>query len=150
MKTVDTMGRPVRYKATSRFWSHVEVTDTCWLWRSTVGTTGYGQFCMFGKYRKAHRVAYTLSVGEIPEGMFVLHRCDVPLCVNPDHLFLGTHQDNMADKAKKKRAGKKLTPEQASEIRARVAAGEQQRSVAAAFGISQAAVSKIARGEWWS
>jgi len=72
--------------------------DDCWLWRGGVGGNGYGAFVTAEcRFNPAHRFSYELANGPIPKGMHVLHRCDVPLCVNPAHLFLGTHADNMRD-----------------------------------------------------
>lgn len=106
-----------------------------------------------GKYRLAHRVAYELFIGPIPEGLVVCHRCDIPLCVNPSHLFLGTPMDNQRDKIKKGRQAKgaksgtpKLTEQDIREIRA--ASGSQQ-SIADRYGCSQVRVSQIKRGKGW-
>ena len=86
----------------SRFWSRVIKTDTCWIWDSARTAAGYGDFTLEGQVRTAHRYSWELAHGPIPEGMFICHHCDNPPCVRPDHLFLGTHQDNMDD-AKAKR-----------------------------------------------
>lgn len=89
------------------FWKRVEKTETCWLWRGKLVGIGYGSFANGAKgnvtHHRAHRFAYALCVGPIPPGMQVLHRCDVPACVRPDHLFLGTQLDNMHDKVAKGR-----------------------------------------------
>jgi len=87
-----------------RFWEKVEKTDGCWLWTSTLNTWGYGQF-QIGRTKqyRAHRIAYELTYGPIPAGMHVCHHCDNPRCVRPDHLFLGTHLDNMRDRQAKGR-----------------------------------------------
>lgn len=87
-----------------RFWEKVEKTAECWLWIGAVGSTGYGHIRADGKARTASRVAYELVHGAIPVGAFVLHRCDNPLCVNPAHLYAGTHSQNMADKVARGRA----------------------------------------------
>ena len=93
------------------FWPRVNKTDDCWLWTGAKYSNGYG--CVFDigppprKKRRtlAHRVSYQLSVGPIPPSILVLHKCDVRLCVNPEHLFLGTHKDNTQDMIKKNRHG---------------------------------------------
>jgi hypothetical protein len=90
-----------------RFWSKVEKTETCWIWTGSC-PEDYGRFFFEGRIQKAHHVAWKLTVGPIPKGdgyhgICVLHRCDNRKCVRPDHLFLGTHQDNMADREAKQR-----------------------------------------------
>lgn len=90
--------------AKQKFDAHVRKTDSCWLWDGPRFASGYGRASQGSRKRRAHRVAYELYVAPIPEGMHVLHRCDNPPCVNPDHLFLGTHLDNMKDMERKGRA----------------------------------------------
>lgn len=93
--------------------------DACWPWTGSRTSTGYGQMAVLGENcpQATHRVAWALANGPIPDGMWVLHRCDTPLCVNPAHLFLGTSQDNIADKLAKGRqargdtSGPRLHPE---------------------------------------
>lgn len=94
-----------------RFWRYLpsEVsTDECWNWTGHLSPTGYGRFRFRGKHFRAHRFAWVAFVGEIDGGIFVLHKCDNPRCVNPAHLFLGTHDDNMADKVQKNRQARGL------------------------------------------
>ena len=87
-----------------RFLSKVnKLPKGCWEYFEFKTDRGYGQFWMLGANWRAHRASYILHKGEIPDGMFVLHECDNPSCVNPDHLKLGTHQDNMNDKVKRDR-----------------------------------------------
>jgi hypothetical protein len=88
-----------------RFWMKVNRSGSCWLW--TAGTTvfGYGQFFIDGRLEGAHRVSWRLHFGNIPDDLCVLHRCDVPACVNPAHLFLGTKSDNARDSVAKGRWG---------------------------------------------
>jgi HNH endonuclease len=91
----------------ARFWSRVEVRkDTqCWPWRYGLSESGYGEFlyCTMGK-ESAHRVAYRIARGSIPAGMVIRHACDNPACCNPDHLELGTHADNVADRVERNRS----------------------------------------------
>jgi len=88
-----------------RFWDKVEKTDGCWLWTASKSEDGYGYFRFDGGMRKAHRMSWLFTNGEIPEGMFVCHSCDNPSCVNPEHLWLGTNQDNQDDMNEKGRHG---------------------------------------------
>lgn len=80
-----------------RFWDKVNKTSTCWLWRGGTCGKGYGHFGYGDKCGMSHRYSWELHFGPIPDGLFVLHRCDTPACVRPDHLFLGTNQDNVDD-----------------------------------------------------
>lgn len=158
----------------ARFWAYVDKSspDGCWRWtRSLAKSGGYGIFCIGPKGRmvRAHRWAYEQASGApIPPGMEVCHHCDNPPCVRPDHLFLGTHADNMADMSRKGRGGTihiealsrarlgagnpaaKLTDAQVIEMRARVAAGEKQLHVAREYGISPGTMSGIISRKRWS
>lgn len=91
----------------SRFWRHVAVAgaDDCWLWMGYRNTNGYGNFTIGERPHLAHRVAWSLKWGRpVPEDRRILHECDVPACVNPLHLWLGTQRDNVADMIAKGRA----------------------------------------------
>lgn len=102
-----------------RFWSMVDTSGDCWEWTGTTATSGYGSISIRrGEVGRAHRVAWELVNGAVPSGRFVCHRCDNRRCVNPAHLFLGSHQDNMADMASKGRHFSRTRPE-------RVARGER-------------------------
>lgn len=95
-----------RSTLSERFWKRVDKTTGCWLWLGQVKKDGlrYGLLKIKYKHAYAHRVAWELVNGSIPEGLEVLHHCDVPHCVRPTHLFLGTQEDNMHDMAAKGRA----------------------------------------------
>ena len=100
------------------FLSRVNKTNACWLWNGASVEHGYGRLRLFGKLVYAHRLSWELYRGPIPTNMCVLHRCDTRLCVNPEHLFLGTRIDNNHDRTTKGRnGGCKLTKEQVLEIR---------------------------------
>lgn len=136
--------------------------DGCWEWNGSRMRKrgGYGQIRVPGATRKVHRVAYELWVGEIPSGMIVCHSCDNPPCINPTHLWVGTHGDNAKDKVAKGRSVNpvmcgeesptaKLTQAQVDEIRAR----HRPQSGAALgreFGVSKTTISRIVRGKAWS
>lgn len=155
--------RPIRPIA-DRFWEKVDRTGVgCWLWLAALNLTGYGVFNLgTGKGNAlAHRYAYELTHGPIPDGLFVCHHCDTPTCCNPAHLFLGTNSDNMQDASRKGRvviphhkgtAHKlaKLTDDAVREIRACAAAGESQRSLAARFGYTQAGICRVVNRLSWA
>jgi hypothetical protein len=88
----------------SRILRYVKMTDSCWLWRAYTDKKGYGR-CRLNNRNgvKSHRAVYEILVGPIPDGLCVLHKCDVRNCVNPEHLFLGTHLDNAQDRDSKGR-----------------------------------------------
>ena len=125
----------------------------CWLWEGGVNPMGYGKTSMGKKTITAHRASYEVFVGKVPDGLFVLHRCDVPSCVNPSHLFLGTQADNINDKVNKQRQAKgerhgmsKIT----EEVAAKIKFGGGPHAVAAKkYGISACMVSQIRSGMYW-
>ena len=118
----------------------------------------YGQFMLDGKPRKAHRVSWMLTYGDVPAGQHALHKCDNPPCVNPHHLFLGSHADNMRDKMRKGRhvaskgsanGSAKLSERDVFEIRRRYAFGETYTVLGREFGVSRMQVSRIVSRELW-
>jgi hypothetical protein len=140
------------------FLEKVTERDGCWIWTACIRDFGYGLFSMgYGRTINAHIASYRIFVGEIPKKKFVLHKCDNPPCVNPDHLFLGTQADNMADKTTKNRQAKgerhgmsKLTSEAVSDIRKRYAEGTIKARLAEEYGISRTHVARVINGSIWS
>jgi len=148
-------------KDIDRFWGKVnkEISQTfyngtrCWEWQGTC-IAGYGYIKIGRKSYGAHRISYELNVGEIPDGLHILHHCDNHPCVNPDHLFYGTPKDNMDDKVKKGRQQRgeqvpthKLSEEQVAEIRKqygwRGKNGKPATKLSEIFHISRAQISRI-------
>jgi hypothetical protein len=154
-------------KFKARFWSQVNLTESCWIWTGAVDRRGYGRARWRGLGR-APRVAYFLEHGEFDRTLCVLHKCDTPACVNPAHLFLGTAEDNNRDCFRKgrqatgaktvpatRRRGEqhwkaKITEIQAEEIRTLyLSGGITQRQLAARYSITQANVWAIVNGKNW-
>lgn len=147
---------------TERFWQKVQKTDTCWLWTGHIGNKGYGYYAVSlggGKYKHhlTHRYSYILANGSIPNKLFVLHTCDTRACVRPDHLFLGTHQDNMDDMKQKMRQAHGpntrtavLTETQAIAMLHEYADGEHnQRLLADKYGVNFRTVWNLLHGWTW-
>lgn len=141
-----------------RFWSKVRKSDGCWDWTGAKDGSGYGSFHFGGRSARAHRVAYELANGPIPADAHLLHTCDNPGCVRPDHLVPGNRFDNMRDASAKgrmhhgERNGQaRLSGGQVMAIRERYAAGDvTQARLGQEFGIWQGHVGRIVRGEEWS
>jgi hypothetical protein len=136
---------------TTGFWDLVMTGEEakCWPWSGHKADTGYGRFgtCY------AHRIAWYLTNGTIPEGFYVCHRCDNRLCCNPGHLFLGTHQDNVSDMVNKRRHAhgvtsgqSKLSPSRAEGAIFVMALGLNQREAGELFGLTQSHMSLLWRG----
>lgn len=153
-----------------RLLSHVTPDGDCWRWG--VSGNNYGTLQFRGRSWVAHRVSWTLHVGEIPPGLWVLHHCDHKWCVNPKHLYLGTHADNTRDAVERHRMvsgdqhhfrtkpeciprGERnhralLTEQQVVDIRERAARGERYQALAREFGLHSRQITRIARGEGWT
>lgn len=145
-----------------RFWEKVDRSGDCWTWTAYRNPAGYGEISLGGRLGAAlaHRIAYELTLHPVPGDLHVLHRCDNPACVRPDHLFLGTHLDNMRDMTAKGRgrqvaAGRRgedngnvrITDAQVAEIRNRIAAGDSQAAIARAFNVSKTLIHLIKHGK---
>lgn len=133
----------------------------CWIFMGAINTFGYGIVGTGGRGKpndRAHRITYRHFCGDIPSGMFVCHRCDVPCCCNPDHLFLGTNKDNVKDMISKGRnslpprnphvvgsvhPGSKLTEDQVIQIRAAYRNGIKQKDLAQQYGVVHQTISKV-------
>jgi hypothetical protein len=141
-----------------RFWIRVkEVPSGCWEWQGASNQFGYGSVRVDGEIIKTHRYAYMLTKGPIPDGMHICHACDNPKCVNPDHLWAGTHKENMADAARKGRMMSKmpewmqgenhprakLTNTQRELAVERRLAGEMYKTIAKDYGVSPVAIIKV-------
>ena len=150
-----------------RFWDKVKKNHDCWEWKGS-SYLGYGQIWRNGKKVKAHRLSWEMHNGIIPEGIFVLHKCDNPSCVNPEHLFLGNQKDNMQDCSKKKRncmqvypgafghrkgekhRGAKLSNSDVQEIVILFGSNKYTKAeLARMFKVHRTTVSKIFEGKNW-
>lgn len=146
----------------SRFWEKVNKADSCWNWTAaTFQGNGYGMFSIEHHPYRAHRVSWVLSYGKIPENLYVLHTCDNRLCVNPGHLWVGTHIDNMQDMWNKGRgvatenylSGEaapqaKLTEEQVLYIRENCST-YSQRELASMFKVMRSTIRHVIKGTTW-
>lgn len=131
---------------------YMPVTESgCWIWLGTIRVDtpagGYGGMRIDGKSLLAHRYCYELHKGPTPKGMHVLHKCDVPSCINPDHLYLGSHADNMRDRDARGRNGlAKLNNAQALNIRDSL---HEQSALCVKYGISPQTILDIRSGRTW-
>lgn len=151
-------------KDIDRFWSKVKIgnPDECWEWQSSLDEKGYGHFQFshnnpLGRDNpRSHRVSWVIRFGKIPENMCVCHTCDNRSCVNPDHLFLGTYEDNNKDRKEKGRSAvgenaptAKLTEKDVVLIKKLISKGATQRAIAKQFNVRHVTIGNIARGKTW-
>lgn len=153
-------GKWPRPPLATRFWNKVQrgTGDACWLWTGKRDHFGYGIIWNGSGPLYAHRVSWELEHGQIQRGLCVCHRCDVPACVRPSHLFLGTHADNMRDKVAKGRQGAargsasgkaKLTDDAVRLIRNTPRQRGMIVTLARLFGITPARVKALRAGHFW-
>ena len=166
MTAAAPIARPRRRKPLEvRFWSKVTKTDRCWEWTGALYRNGYGAIFCGTHVDRAHRVSWRLHFGAIPDGMFVCHCCDNPSCVRPEHLFLGTPADNMADMHRKGRAvlltgedvpTSRLTRADVAYIRAHYVRGTNRwirgncAELAERFRVDRSVITRIAAGRAWA
>lgn len=139
--------------------SLVDKSNDCWLWRGSCDKNGYGLLRIAGVTTRVNRLAWKDYFGEIPEGKHVLHTCDQPSCVRKEHLFLGSHQDNMTDMVNKGRSYRpagalnpkaKLTQAKADEMRALFAAGTLGKGqLQVRYGVSRITVERVLARQVW-
>ena len=130
----------------------------CWMWIGAIDSKGYGRFFLGGINRRAHRVSWEVHRGEIPVGLSVIHRCDSPSCVNPEHLILATHKENMRDMAEKKRSrhpdqkGEKHSQAKLTEADVRKIRKDDRtaREIARALGVSEATICIVKKRRRWT
>ena len=144
-----------------RFWEKVDWSGDCWIWKASLTKSGYGQLGARRSDnacgdRRAHRMVWVWRYGPIPGGLCVLHRCDVPACVNPDHLYLGTDSDNHTDMVERGRSTRgerhgmaKLDGSDVLTIRRLLHAGSLGGRLARTYGVSDAAISNIKHRKAW-
>lgn len=141
-----------------RFWTHVEKTDTCWIWRGAVcnrtryGKTSHRDSDGISHTISAHRQSWFLAHGILPIGKLVCHICDNRQCVRPDHLFVGTYSDNMRDAARKgHNKAAKITRKDADDIRNQYKGGEAtQKELAKKYGVTSTNIYYILKDNHWT
>jgi len=136
--------------------TELDLISGCWNWTGTK-TNNYGYMRVRGVSKRSHRVSYEDFVGSIPDGMLVCHKCDNPSCCNPDHLFLETQDENMADRGRKRRqaigssiGSTNLTEKDVADIWMMLVSGMSNRSISKVSMASESVVSKIKRRRYWT
>lgn len=154
--------RPSKEVYAERFWKRVRENNGCWEWQGSIQPNGYGAVSYQGVSRYAHRVAYEITYGTIPDGMFVCHHCDNRKCVRLDHLFLGTNADNMRDMSQKGRARppvalkgeacptSKLTEAQVHAIRSERINGATWMELVRKYNVGRTTVKRVVKRLSWA
>ena len=141
-----------------RFLEKIKHVGGCWIWTAALKDSRYGAFCLNGRIHRAHRASWLVHYGDIPAGMCVCHKCDTPLCVNPEHLFVGTASDNMRDAIKKGRLKRRgddsprriLSEADVKRIRKLRRAGRSGKNLAKEYGVCQSTIASANTGRNWS
>lgn len=141
-----------------QFWSRASRVGECWIWQGSLTTNGYGRLLVKGRWLGTHKIAFLLSHGSVPDGLEVCHTCDNRACIRPDHLFLGTHRENMQDMKTKGRStygtkhfNAQLTEDDIRQIRALYVPWKVTcRQLGEMFGTSYKNISRIVRREAWA
>lgn len=148
----------------SRFWSKVDkkAPNECWVWKGSFKENGYPQLGVGSitngtrTMRMAHRLSWLIHFGEVPPKQFVLHHCDNPKCVNPNHLYLGNNADNMRDAANRNRicngtrhSFAKLNPAKVRRIRKLFSKGKNCHQIAKSLGVASATIQQVIEGQTW-
>jgi hypothetical protein len=148
----------ITQKRIDRFWSKITKTESCWIWNASKTRKGYGNVGFGTKVYRVHRIAYYLSKSVDPFPQEVLHTCDNPCCVNPEHLFLGNNLDNIRDKQAKGRqtwsvgsgTGSAILDEAlVAQIKQYLVEGYRQSDIAKHFSVSRSTIHLIHKGSTW-
>jgi Autographiviridae endonuclease len=154
--------REIKETLQERLWRHcIPVTECgCWIWLSALRTDGYGQLTFNHKHMSAHRASYEAFCNCIPDGFHVLHTCDTPQCINPDHLYIGKDKENARDRKMRGRhrwrahlgeshGRSLLSSNQVRGIRYDLESGESGKNVSIKYGVSTATISAIKTRRLW-
>ena len=141
-----------------RLMSRIEIKDSCWVWKGWVSPKGYGYIRVGNNCKSTHRVSYEVFIGDIEKGMCVCHTCDNPSCINPEHLWIGSNQDNAIDREKKGRGRNnkgenhgrsKLKESDIPTILKLLEDGIYQREIARRHGVHQATIFRVSKKKSW-
>ena len=153
------MSNPITASYEAKFWSYIIKTKGCWLWTGSKNLSGYGKVYIAKRTYLVHRIVWRIFYGNIPDGLCVLHKCDVRSCVNPEHLFIGTITDNYNDMLRKRRSAwsaggirktlSDFNESHVTEIRRRYIYRTNGPALCGEFGISKSTLSRIILRQTW-